>query len=298
MREALIHTYGLTENERDFIKSASPKHCTVSNDTKCFTDIVITDAIAVVIRPDMLTQADKELFFDIYNDTVTCEQTIIIVGTLDVPKYFNYPLTFFDTFDDFEKEFKSIILHSYRKRYLDICNAIDISLSILSCVRFRKGITVENLANELDMQKEQIKHYIEFLQAFGNWIYIDGDMIKLSTDQPFRWDRPNMCNTVFRKKDMIFNVGDIITVPVVPGGKWYPGVVSKISVEDDFTEINLICEHDGKLYTVYRYDGDIRDLNFYIKELTGNEKVLVPVSEYLKGNIDLPQFLEEYQKSA
>ena len=28
------------------------------------------------------------------------------------------------------------------------------------------------------------------------------------------------------------------------------------------------------------------------------EKVLVPFSEYLKGNIDLPQFLEEYQKSA
>ena len=54
MREFLIHTYGLTENERDFIKSTSPKHCTVSNDTKCFTDIVTTDAITAVIRPDTL----------------------------------------------------------------------------------------------------------------------------------------------------------------------------------------------------------------------------------------------------
>lgn len=294
MREFLIHTYGLTENERDFIKTVSPKYCTVSDDTDCFTDIVIMDAIAAVIRLDTLSEADKELFFDVYS-YATDNQTIIFIGQPDIPKYFTYPLIFFDTFEDFKKELKSIVLCSYRKRYTDIYKTIDMSLSILSCVRKCKAITTEHLCDELDISREQADKYIKFLEVIGHWVYTDDDgMIQITQEQFFKWGRPNMCNTSLRRKEMNFNVGDILTCQVALGTNRYPGVVSKIDIDDDYTKIELICESEGHLYTEYCYDDSIQNLNYNKEELKGNEKILYSLSDHLKGNMDLPDFLEKY----
>ena len=294
MREFLIHTYGLTENERDFIKTVSPKHCTVSDDTDCFTDIVIMDAIADVIHPDTLSEADKELFFEVYS-YATDNQTIIFIGQLDIPKYFTYPLIFFDTFEDFKKEWKSIVLRSYRKRHTDIYNTIDMSLSILSCIRQHNGILMKHLCDELDMSQEQADKYIKFLEIIGHWVYTDDDgRIQINQEQLFEWSRPNMCNTLLRRKDMIFKIGDILTYQLAPGVERHTGVVSKIDIDDDYTEIELICESEGHLFTQYCYDGSIQNLNYHNEELKGNEKILYSVSEHLKGNMDLPQFLKKY----
>lgn len=297
MREYLIHTYGLTEKEREFIKNTAPHDCTVSDDTERFTDVVAINAITAVIRSDTLTEADKELFFEVYNH-LDIKQSVIIIGMLEVPKYFCYPITFFDTFEDFQKEARHMISRSCQERRNEIYESIDTALSILSCIRFHNGITVRHLSRELRLSQGEIERYIKFLKTFGNWVYVDkDDKIQLSTDQPFRWNRPHICNSLWRRKCLHFKVGDIVFYPTIPCSNRYPAVVSKIHIEDDFTQVDLICEHDGELYTDYCYNEQVNDLNFYNKELTGSEKILENVSKYLKGDIDLSQFLKFNNKT-
>ena len=85
MREnTFIGTYGLSESQIELIKENIPtKKCEVMN-TDCFTDIIATSEMAVIVAWDKLYDEDRGILVEFYSEIAPFSETLILIGDVDI----------------------------------------------------------------------------------------------------------------------------------------------------------------------------------------------------------------------
>lgn len=148
-----------------FVHENLPNSNTVVIDcSDCFTDIIATAYIAVVINPDILTEDNIEYFNELAEDVGNGSGTLIFTKQHDIlgnlSKKVKYQV-FTDDFE-FEDKIKYILLEASRteKRNSTYSDTISQTIRVLSEIRKHPYITTAELAEKIER-----KQYIHILRV-------------------------------------------------------------------------------------------------------------------------------------
>lgn len=112
--------------------------------------------------------------------------------------------------------------------------------------------------------------------------------------------------TPFKKGDILWNPNDPVTNcccgPFVNEGICLEGITSKQAKENirkngdntDMTAAGYFLDEKAGIYHEVMHN--YMDLEYYDKELTGSQRVLIPLSNYLKGEIDAGLYARAYHQ--
>ncbi len=76
----LIGTFGLSDEQIASLESNLPvKKCEIM-DTDCFSDIVASSEMAIIVMWEKLSIDDRSLLIDFYSDIAPFSETMILIG--------------------------------------------------------------------------------------------------------------------------------------------------------------------------------------------------------------------------
>jgi len=176
MREnTFIGTYGLSESQIELIKENIPtKKCEVMN-TDCFTDIIATSEMAVIVAWDKLYDEDRGILVEFYSEIAPFSETLILIGDVDIPTDLKKHVSVYDSFDRFTENIKYVLLSAYRrsKKNENFSSTLANSIMLLSLIRKKPYVTTKELAEKLELSERTVQRYIETLRIAGEWIEYD-----------------------------------------------------------------------------------------------------------------------------
>ena len=171
----VIGTYGLSEEQIEIIKMNIPaKNCEVMN-TDCFTDIVASCEMAIVVLWDKLSAEDRELLIGFYSEIAPFSETMILIGDVDIPAALKKEVSIYASFDEFATNVKYVLLGANRrtKKNKSFSTTLANSIMILSIIRKKPFVTTRELAEKLELSERTVQRYIESLRIAGEWIEYD-----------------------------------------------------------------------------------------------------------------------------
>ena len=174
-RTTLIGTFGLTEDQNKVINDNAPtKSCEVMN-TNCFTDIIATNEMAVIVNWAALSKDDIELLIDFYTEIAPFPETVVLIGNADIPDGLKKYVSVYDDFESLAQNIKYVLLGAYRRNKKNENFSITLAntIMVLSEIRKRPYVTTKELAQKLELSERTVQRYIETLRVAGEWIEYD-----------------------------------------------------------------------------------------------------------------------------
>ncbi len=174
--EHRISTFGLTDEQNEFVKQNAPAKDYEIMDTDCPTDLIAIYASAIIINVSTLKQDDIEMIFDYYLEINGCsDETVLWLGEPKPPVSIRKTLKCYESFDAVRDKLRYILLsaHSKSKKAADYSKKLADGIQILSLVRNRPGITTQEISEIMELQPRTVQRYIAALQATGEWIEYD-----------------------------------------------------------------------------------------------------------------------------
>ena len=173
-----ILVYGLTDEQFVFVHENLPNSNTVVIDcSDCFTDIIATLYIAVIINPDLMTFENIEYFNELVEDVGNTCGTLIFTKPHDILKRLRKKVRFHVFANDFEfaDKIKYVLLESSRteKRNRAYSDTISQTIRVLSEIRNHPYITTAELAEKIDRNPRTVQRYITTLNCAGEFIEYD-----------------------------------------------------------------------------------------------------------------------------
>ena len=173
-----ILIYGITDEQLVFVYENLPNTNTVVIDSSdCFTDIIATAYIAVIINPDLLTADNIEYFNELVSDVGNTSGTLIFTKPHNILNQLSKSVKYQVFADDFEFEdkIKYLLLESSRieKRNNTYSDTISQTIRVLSEIRKHPYITTTELAEKIERNTRTVQRYITTLNCAGEFIEYD-----------------------------------------------------------------------------------------------------------------------------
>lgn len=170
--------YGITDEQLVFVHENLPNTNTMMIEcSDCFTDIVATAYIAVIINPDLLTTENIEYFNELVADVGNTSGTLIFTKPHHILNQLSKSVKYQVFADDFEFEdrIKYILLESSRteKRNSAYSDTISQTIRVLSEIRKHPYITTTELAEKIERNVRTVQRYITTLNCAGEFIEYD-----------------------------------------------------------------------------------------------------------------------------
>lgn len=170
--------YGITDEQFVFVHENLPNSNTAVIDcSDCFTDIIATAYITVIINPDFLTEENIEYFNELAEDVGYGSGTLIFTKRHDILNNLSSKVKYQAFADDFEFEdkIKYILLESSRKekRNSTYSDTISQTIRVLSEIRKHPYITTAELAEKIERNSRTVQRYITTLNCAGEFIEYD-----------------------------------------------------------------------------------------------------------------------------
>ena len=113
--EGRVLTYGLTLEENAVVEKALPSKEYELYDTTVATDIVAILSQVIIINADTAELEAIELFIDYLTDTAGyTDQTIIVIGKLDIPRRLEKYIKRCNSFEDIADDLKYLFLSAFK----------------------------------------------------------------------------------------------------------------------------------------------------------------------------------------
>lgn len=174
--EHRISTYGLTEEQNEFVRQNVPAHDYEVMDMDCPTDLIAISVSALIIDASKLSADDFEMLVDYYTEINGCtDETVLWLGNPKPPVSLRKTLKTYADFETVREKLRYLLLsaHSKSKNAADYSKKLADGIKILSLIRKRPGITTQEIADLMELQPRTVQRYIAALQATGEWIEYD-----------------------------------------------------------------------------------------------------------------------------
>ncbi len=174
--EHRISTYGLTEEQNEFVRQNIPACDYEVMNTDCPTDLIAISASALIIDASKLSVDDFEMLVDYYTEINGCtDETVLWLGDPKPPVSMRKTLKTYESFEAVREKLRYLLLsaHSKSKKAADYSKKLADGIQILSLIRKRPGITTQEIADLMELQPRTVQRYIAALQATGEWIEYD-----------------------------------------------------------------------------------------------------------------------------
>ena len=173
-----ILTYGISAEQTDLLfKNLPATDIEVIDCSDCFTDIIATNYIALIINPNLLTDEHVDYFNEMAKDFLITKEKIIFVeehpildGLTNDIKY----TVFSDNFD-FESKIKYILLEAMReeRKMKTYSDTISQTIRVLSEIRRHPYISTVQLATIIERTPRTVQRYINTLICAGEFLEYD-----------------------------------------------------------------------------------------------------------------------------
>lgn len=171
----IIGTFGLSDEQIATVESNIPvKNCEIMN-TDCFSDIVATSEMAIIVIWEKLSSDERNLLIGFYSEIAPFSETLALIGDVDIPDELKKHVSIYKSFDEFSINMKYVLLGAYRKSKKNekFSATLANTILILSQIRKKPFITTKELAEKLELSERTIQRYIETLRVAGEWIEYD-----------------------------------------------------------------------------------------------------------------------------
>lgn len=173
-----VLVYGLTDEQLVFVYDNLPNsNISVTDCSDCFTDIIATAYIAVIMNPDLLIDENIAYFNDFATEVGTYSEKIIFTKPHPILNGLNKNVryTVFQDDDDFADKIKFHLLEASRseKRLNTYSDTIAQTIRVLSEIRKHPYITTAELAEKIERNPRTVQRYITTLVCAGEFIDYD-----------------------------------------------------------------------------------------------------------------------------
>ena len=173
-----VLTYGISEKQTNLImKNLPTSDIEILDCSECFTDLIATNYIAVVIKPDVLTKEHIDYFNEMVEDFIITKEKIIFLSNHPILKELRSDLKYTVLSDDFdfEAKIKYILLDALReeKKVKAYSDTISQTIRVLSEIRRNPYITTNQLAAIIERSPRTVQRYINTLICAGEFLEYD-----------------------------------------------------------------------------------------------------------------------------
>lgn len=173
-----VLTYGMSDKELATLYEELPnKDICIVDCTDCFTDIIASSYIAVIINPDFMDQDHVDFFNEYANEVLYYSEKIIFTKKHDILDKLNKNVkyTIFEDDTELKSKIKYLLLEALRaeKRSDTYSDTIAQTIRVLSEIRKKPGITTAELAEIIERNAKTVRRYIATLNCAGEFIEYD-----------------------------------------------------------------------------------------------------------------------------
>ena len=173
-----VLTYGITDEQTIMLLSNIPSaDIEVLDVSDCFTDIITTAFIALIVNPYALEPEHIDIFNEITEEFYLNNEKIVFVADhpfLDRLKHINRYTIFSDDFE-FESKIKYVLLQALQKekKMKTYSYTISQTIRVLSEIRKHPYISTNQLAEIIERTPRTVQRYINTLICAGEFIEYD-----------------------------------------------------------------------------------------------------------------------------
>lgn len=173
-----VLTYGISEKQSDLLMNNLPAtNVDVIDCSECFTDLIATNYIAVVINPAALSDEHIAYFEEMVENFIITKEKILFVENHPILNELSNDIkyTVFSDDFDFEAKIKYILLDALReeKKVKTYSDTISQTIRVLSEIRRKPYITTNQLATIIERTPRTVQRYINTLICAGEFIEYD-----------------------------------------------------------------------------------------------------------------------------
>ncbi len=173
-----VLTYGISEKQSGLLMNNLPAtNIDVIDCSECFTDLIATNYIAVVINPAALSAEHIAYFNEMVENFIITKEKILFVTDHPILSELSHDInyTVFSDDFDFEAKIKYILLDALReeKKVKTYSDTISQTIRVLSEIRRKPYITTNQLATIIERTPRTVQRYINTLICAGEFIEYD-----------------------------------------------------------------------------------------------------------------------------
>ena len=173
-----VLTYGVSDDELAILQQELPnKDICIVDCTECFTDIIATSYIFLVINPDFIEQEHIDYFNEYADEMRYYTAKIAFTKKHAIPDTLNknVKFTIFEDETELKSKIKYLLLETLReeKRSDTYSDTIAQTIRVLSEIRKKPGITTAELAEIIERNAKTVRRYIATLNCAGEFIEYD-----------------------------------------------------------------------------------------------------------------------------
>lgn len=171
-----VITYGLTQKQNSLIQACLPSKEYLLLDTDCAVDIIAINAVAYIINAKFLSDEDRDMILDYYDEINSCtDETVLWLGDPTPPKNLPKVIKCYESFEVIAENLKYYLLSAHRKskKARDYSKQLSDGLLILSLIRKHPGIKTKELAEKVELPIRTVQRYITALEQTGEWLAYD-----------------------------------------------------------------------------------------------------------------------------
>ncbi len=177
-RLANILVYGISDEQYAFIAENIPNSSTnIIDCSDCFSDIIATAYVAVIINPDFLEDENIQYFNEYANEVGYYSEKIMFTKPHPILQKFSINVRYIVFADDheFADRIKFALLEASRaeKRAKAYSDTIAQTIRVLSEIRNQPYITTAELSEIIERNPRTVQRYITTLVCAGEFIEYD-----------------------------------------------------------------------------------------------------------------------------
>lgn len=177
-KSKVVLTYGISDNQTQLLlKNLPSSNIVITDVSDCFTDIIATNYIAVIINPDVLQNDHIDYLNEMTEDFIITNEKIAFVKNhpiLEGLKNKNKYIVFSDDFE-YETKIKYILLDALQeeKKMQNYSETISQAIRVLSEIRRKPYISTTQLATIIERTPRTVQRYINTLICAGEFLEYD-----------------------------------------------------------------------------------------------------------------------------
>lgn len=181
-RTTNILVYGITDDQFLLVSEGTPNNdIHIIDCSDCFTDIIATPYIAVIINPDFLTDENIEYFNGFAEDVHYYSEKIVFTKPHPILEKLNENVSYivFKNDHEFADKIRFVLLEANRaeKKAKTYSDTLAQTIRVLSEIRKHPYITTAELAEIIEKSPRTVQRYITTLTCAGE-IMLDYDKKK------------------------------------------------------------------------------------------------------------------------
>lgn len=173
-----VLTYGISEKQSALLMNNLPAtNIDIVDCSECFTDLIATNYIVVVINPADLSTEHIAYFNEMVENFIITKEKILFVSNHPILNELSNDIkyTVFSDDFDFEAKIKYILLDALReeKKVKTYSDTISQTIRVLSEIRRKPYITTNQLSTIIERTPRTVQRYINTLICAGEFIEYD-----------------------------------------------------------------------------------------------------------------------------